>query len=223
MTALNGDQFLPGMESMRRAEPYEQTAAQFHNRPDVFVHGRYERTMRGSRELDLHDASLEFQGFHAGTEKSAHERLISLGPPWTHHEPRFYHGRVDPTQMQNTPVPGTWGERGRPAQRQGSPPGRGRGVERAAPRQLLPQRLRGQELDVGRPAGQGGLQHLRAAELPDPPRGGLRSPQAAPSGPGARASRLPGLRRQEGTQERPAHHVRATRPEGQVGSDRRHA
>lgn len=97
------------MESMRRAEPYEQTAAQFHNRPDVFVHGRYERTMPGSRELDLHEGNTEItQGFHAGTERSAHERLDVLGPAWERHSPRFYHGRVDPAQMQNTAVPGNW-------------------------------------------------------------------------------------------------------------------
>lgn len=93
---------------MRRAEPYEQTAAQFHNRPDVFVHGRYERTMPGSRELDLHDSSIARQGFHAGTEAAAEDRLMQLGVPWADHSPRFYHGRVDPGRMRNTAVPGDW-------------------------------------------------------------------------------------------------------------------
>jgi hypothetical protein len=80
--------------------------------------------MSGSKELDLHsDNTRVSSGFHAGTERAAHERLQSLGSAWADHSPRFYHGRVDPSQMQNTAVPGQW-ENALDNTRHGGDPGR---------------------------------------------------------------------------------------------------
>jgi hypothetical protein len=107
---LSGDQFsLPGMESMSRAEPHEQTESQFHNRPDVFVHGRYEPLKPGPRELVFNeDEANSSKGFHAGTETSSHERMSALGTPWAGTSPKFYHGSVDVTRMNNNSTPGAW-------------------------------------------------------------------------------------------------------------------
>lgn len=98
--ALNHDQFLPGMEGMRPAEPHEQTEAQFNNRPDVMVHGRY--TWR-DKPMDERPYQSNID-FHVGTRQAALERVETLGAP--HHSDmhaRFYVGQVDPRSMENTP------------------------------------------------------------------------------------------------------------------------
>lgn len=112
MSNLNEQQFLPGTEHMRPAEPHEQTEAQFHNRPDVMVHGRF------LKHEAVHDLGFGRQlntwatdrGFHSGTERAAHERVVDLGVahPGYDETPRFFHGRVDPKQMHNRPEPAAW-------------------------------------------------------------------------------------------------------------------
>lgn len=128
---LNRDQFLPGMEDMRPAKPFEQTESQFQKRPDVMVHGRYvDKVERGDAMPQF--SRMEFpepvlgDGFHAGTEKAAHERLQHLGKPWMDREARFFHGRVDPDKMSNTPTPGRW----EPADAEPSPTDPGRRKDR---------------------------------------------------------------------------------------------
>lgn len=100
--SLSRDQFLPGMEGLRPAEPWEQTESQFLNRPDVFFHGRFEdRAAPASKGPTPRDWQ-----FHAGSEKAAIERMTQLGHRWNdRYEPRFYAGRVDPSQMHNQPPP----------------------------------------------------------------------------------------------------------------------
>lgn len=112
MSNLNPDQFLPGTEHIRPAEPYEQTEAQFHNRPDVMVHGRFVREDRLTQpglpnQLAAYSGRA---GFHAGTARAAQERVATLGPANKGYaeDPRFFHGRVDPAKMKNTPDPGAW-------------------------------------------------------------------------------------------------------------------
>lgn len=111
---LSESQFLPGTESIRPAQPHEQTEAQFHARPNVFVHGRYERpdaAHAGQLDLGLFAADSN-TAFHAGTERAAHDRLAGeesgLGIPHEGHKAVFYHGEVDPKRMRNTAVPGRW-------------------------------------------------------------------------------------------------------------------
>lgn len=114
---LSADQFLPGTENMREAKPHEQTESQFHNRPDVFVHGRYmsmAASEQGYKNM-LFSGGPPTQGFHAGSEAAAHERLTNLDAPLHGHAARFFHGRVDPIHMQNTPNKGEW-EQGFPAE-----------------------------------------------------------------------------------------------------------
>lgn len=109
MSNLNGDQFLPGMEHMREAKPYQQTESQFHNRPDVMVHARFMNVA----DVNAPGAHAQMgnwakpQGFHAGTERAAYERMEALGPPNVASDPhpRYFHGQVDPAKMQNTPQP----------------------------------------------------------------------------------------------------------------------
>lgn len=93
------------MGDMRPAQPHEQTESQFQNRSDVFVHGRY---MHPDQAHDLPEPSDGTWDFHAGTVKSAHERLDNLGSPWTGTEPRYWHGRVNSHLMENTPNLGHW-------------------------------------------------------------------------------------------------------------------
>jgi hypothetical protein len=108
---LNESQFLPGMEALREADPHEQTEAQFHNRPNMFVHGRFERPDKPgvSGQLDL-GLGTQITGFHAGTERAAHDRLGPEGHavPWKGTHAVFYHGVVDPEKMRNKPEPGHW-------------------------------------------------------------------------------------------------------------------
>lgn len=95
-----GPQFaLPGMEEMRPAEPHEQTPAQFHNRPDVFVHGRLEWPEVPHNQPPKQRA----WDFHAGTSQSAIERMNDFGTPRQGKEPRFYAGQIHPGAMQNPP------------------------------------------------------------------------------------------------------------------------
>jgi hypothetical protein len=102
---------LPGMENMPPAEPHEQTESQFHNRPDVMVHGRFvdkDYMDQAGVAKQLHPLWSGPQGFHAGTEKAAHDRVADLAPAIEGTTARFFHGRVDPAQMRNQPTPGRW-------------------------------------------------------------------------------------------------------------------
>ena len=97
---LNQDQFLPGMENMRHAEPYEQTHEQFLNRPDVFVHGRPVR-----KDKPLNAVPNPAFDFHAGTRKAALDRVHDMGALRGGDEQhvRFFAGQVDPRKMENRP------------------------------------------------------------------------------------------------------------------------
>lgn len=105
---LNEQQFLPGTEHMRPAEPHEQTERQFHNRPDVMVHARF-MNVADVNAPGAHAQMGKWEsssGFHAGTEQAAYERMEALGPPNVASDPhpRYFHGRVDPSRMKNGPV-----------------------------------------------------------------------------------------------------------------------
>jgi hypothetical protein len=92
------------MEHLRAAEPHEQTPAQFLNRPDTFVHGRFvEKDMHPSTEWHKMGYSM-----HAGTHAAALDRLEQLGSPrgGRKQHARFYAGTVDPKRMYNPPPSG---------------------------------------------------------------------------------------------------------------------
>lgn len=76
------------------------------------VHGRHVIADERNGYKKPKHSQLEFVrengGFHAGTEKAAHERMSDLGESWGGTMPRFYHGRVDPAKMRNTPAQGNW-------------------------------------------------------------------------------------------------------------------
>lgn len=92
------DEHLPGMGGMREAAPHEQTESQFHNRPDVFWHGRFDRNWESTSEVP----KPRGWDFHAGTENAALERMTDLGHRITpEHEPRFFAGTVDESKMRN--------------------------------------------------------------------------------------------------------------------------